>query len=208
MPTRLFTETAFFDAVRKILMKVREEAARRELKSLKAYLVGGVAIHVWTGLRSSRDVDVMYNTPRPLDFPSDLEDLAVEFVDADGKRNTVFYDTRFTETLSLVHYDCDRRAHPLLDDTIMPVYVLDPIDLALMKMSRFIARDQEDIRTLVRLGLLDDPVRIEALTREALPDYVGNEQRLLETLEIVKRWMYDESQRKKHTDPHVPPHHC
>jgi hypothetical protein len=201
LPTRLFTETAFFDAVQKILLKVGEEAARRELTSLKAYLVGGVAIHVWTGLRSSRDVDVMYNTSRPLDFPSDLEDLAVDFVDVDGKRNTVFYDTRFTETLSLVHYDCERRAHPLLGDTTMPVYVLDPIDLALMKMSRFIARDQEDIRTLIRLGLLGDPVRLEALTREALPDYVGNERRLLENLEIVKRWMYDENPREKHHAP-------
>ena len=73
--------------------------------------------------------------------------------------------------------------------------LLTPLDLAVSKLSRFSAQDQSDIRALARERLID-AAQLRRRAEEALPDYVGNLDRIKTSIDIACRVVKAEAGKK------------
>jgi len=129
--------------------------------------------------------------------------LIAAYRDADGQERRVEYDTNYNHTLSVLHPDYDKRARPveLSQETgsALDVFVLAPVDLAISKLVRFSARDQEDIEVLIDQGLLRDANQFRALAEEALGFYVGQKAIIKANINDVSDWI-----GHKHHKPNKP----
>jgi len=67
----------------------------------------------------------------------------------------------------------------------LTVKVIDPDDLALLKLQRFSPRDRKDLRDLIHHGLLHRQVLSERFEQELLPYYVGEPRALRTSYEIL-----------------------
>ena len=76
--------------------------------------------------------------------------------------------------------------------------LLMPVDLAISKLSRFSEQDQDDIRALARHGLITSAA-LRNRAQAALPDYVGNLERIKNSISIACRQV-DEIARRKAGD--------
>lgn len=86
-----------------------------------------------------------------------------------------------------MHEDHQVDAEPIdIGTRMLKLHLLSPVDLAVSKLSRFAANDQEDITTLVGAGLTDGE-SISSRAREALSAYVGNTSTLISHLEAAMR---------------------
>lgn len=161
------SDTAFAKGLRQLFADLEHRLSLRQ--PLTAYLAGGMAVHLYTGLRVTNDVDVEF-TARIL-IPNDL---MVEVSDDGGDPQLIHFDTNYNPMFALLHEDYQQDAVdvPFGLERIR-LRVLSPVDLAVSKIARFAPNDQEDIQALVRLGLTSADA-IEARGREALTGYVGN----------------------------------
>jgi len=73
-----------------------------------------------------------------------------------------------------------------IDATRLDVRLLNPLDLAVSKLSRFELHDQDDIRALARAGLVDAG-SLRRRAEEALPRYVGDVQRVRNSIALAER---------------------
>ena len=133
-----------------------------------AYIAGGAAVHLYTGSRVSKDVDVEFAARmlRP--------EVVVVYCDEAGEQQTVHLDRNYSSTLGLMHEDFDKRTAKA--DFNIPgfdVMLLSPVDLAISKLGRFAEHDQADIKSLIQSELVDRH-QFETLAFEALSYYVGN----------------------------------
>ena len=96
----------------------------------------------------------------------------------------VDFDYNFNDTFSLIHSDYPKRATFVQSYGKLTAHIISPVDLALMKISRFSERDRNDIKELVREGLIDRD-ELKDLANDALNDYVGNTEVLRTSLDIV-----------------------
>ncbi|MDO9015685.1 MAG: hypothetical protein Q8S73_33825 [Deltaproteobacteria bacterium] len=135
-----------------------------------AIVVGGTAVHFYSPLRVSSDVEAIFS--HRLLLPPDL---VLRWTDDDGASRTLVYDPGFFRDLALIHPDHERDAVDL--DIVLSgrlrVRVLSPVDLALSKLARWGARDQSDVETLARAGLLTVEA-LRARAEEALSYFVGD----------------------------------
>lgn len=161
------SDTAFSKGLRQLFADLERRLSLRQ--PLTAYLAGGMAVHLYTGLRVTNDVDVEF-TARIL-IPNDL---MVEVSDDAGDPQLIHFDTNYNPMFALLHEDYQQDAVevPFGLENIR-LRVLSPVDLAVSKIARFAPNDQEDIQALVRLGLTSADA-IEARGREALTGYIGN----------------------------------
>ncbi|HEX8009620.1 MAG TPA: DUF6036 family nucleotidyltransferase [Casimicrobiaceae bacterium] len=83
-----------------------------------------------------------------------------------------------------------------VDARRLEVRLLTPLDLAVSKLSRFGEQDQADIRALARAGLID-AAGLRRRAEEALPDYVGNLDRVRAAIKIACRLVAGE-RKKRH----------
>lgn len=90
--------TPFMQSVEEVLRRVDANIAPGFLGTVDAYLVGGVAVHVYTGWRVSKDVDVAFSHRLV------LAPVTVAYVE-DGAKKAVRLDTNFTDALGLFHCD-------------------------------------------------------------------------------------------------------
>jgi hypothetical protein len=135
---------------------------------VKAYIAGGAAVHLYTGSRVSKDVDVEFAARllRP--------EVVVLYRDEAGGQQTVHLDRNYSSTLGLMHEDFDKRAAKAdFDVPGFEVMLLSPVDLAISKLGRFAEHDQADIKSLIHSELVDR-AEFETLAFEALSYYVGN----------------------------------
>lgn len=142
---------------------------RLQLEStLKVYLAGGMAVHLYTAERVTTDVDAEFGGR--VHIPNDL----FSKIELEDKSNVLMYfDTNYNSTFSLLHED-------YLDDSLevdlklkfIKLRVLSPLDLAVSKIARFQKNDREDIASLVRLGLTSSE-EIEKRALGALNGFVG-----------------------------------
>lgn len=152
------------------MVKLLTELERRlKLEGpLRAYLAGGMAVHLYTGQRVTADVDI--------EFASRIlvpTDLCVELLH-DDRRLTLHIDTGYNPRFALLHADYQRDAIPVtLPLRHLDVRVLSPVDLAISKIARFVSQDQDDIAVLVRHGLTNAHA-IATRGDEALAGYVGS----------------------------------
>jgi len=71
-----------------------------------------------------------------------------------------------------------------------------PLDLAVSKLSRFSEQDRLDIRALARERLID-ATHLRRRAEEALPDYVGNLDRIKTSIDIACRLVAAEVDEKQ-----------
>jgi hypothetical protein len=157
---------------------------------IRMYLAGGMAIHFYTGYRSTVDIDASFS--HRLLLPK-AEDLVVAYMGADGKHRMVYFDVNYNTSFALTHPDFDQDAlrveGPEFVDSKIELYILSPLDLALNKVSRFERNDKEDITELARCHLVDAQ-ELEKRATEAIGYYVGNpsflQMNLKEAVDIIR----------------------
>lgn len=176
----------YLEAFGKVMQKI--EAALRDYRGppVPVYVAGGAAVHLYTGARYSRDVDARIGLPK-LALPPDL---SATYRGPDGLPKVLYFDTAYNEAFGLLHEDVheDSIAVPIpgVNPKRLVVRLFSPVDLAVSKLSRFEAHDQEDILALARAGLIDaDSLRKRA--EAALPGYVGSVDKLRNSLDIACR---------------------
>lgn len=148
------------------------------------YVAGGAALHFYTGVRISRDIDAVFS--HRIALP---ENLQVSYRDADGSARLLYFDRQYNDTLGLMHEDAHRDSVPLsigVDASVLDVRLLSPVDLAVSKVGRFAEQDREDIETLAVKGLIDEP-EFRRRASEAATGYVGALDRLQGSIEIACR---------------------
>jgi hypothetical protein len=167
MEYHFYTDTELGKGLKELFQQLQR---RLELQApIKAYIAGGIAVHLYTAYRVSMDVDAEFGAR--LYLP---RDLGIEIAGPNGRPVWLHFDMQYNSTFALMHEDylLDAQRVPLGVENF-DIYVLSPVDLAVSKISRFAQNDKEDIAALVRHGLTNaDAIEHRAL--EALPGYVGN----------------------------------
>jgi hypothetical protein len=156
---------------------------------IKMYVAGGAALHLYTGARTSKDVDAAFS--HRIVLPEDLE---VSYRDADGAARLLYFDRQYNDAFALMHEDARADSLPLplkdLDARVLEVRLLSALDLAVSKVSRFSSQDREDIGSLARHGLIQSaPLRRRA--EKAARAYVGNLGRLRSSIDLACRIVQD-----------------
>ena len=140
---------------------------------IRMYLAGGMAVHFHCGTRYTEDVDASFSA-RIL-FPAD--NLTVDYLREDGTPSTLYFDANYNDGFALMHPDYKDDAVPWQgignENRLVHLYVLNPLDLAVSKITRFGDQDRADIRALGAAGYFTaNELRLRA--DEAMNYYVGN----------------------------------
>jgi hypothetical protein len=153
-------------------------------RPVRMYVAGGAALHFYTGERVSVDVDAVFS--RRIALPQDLQ---VAYRDEDGAARLLYFDRQYNDTLGLMHEDAQDDSVPLLldgiDDKVLDIRLLAPVDLAVSKLARWSSQDQQDVAALARRGLLD-PEALASRATDALKMYVGDTARLRRTIAAAR----------------------
>jgi hypothetical protein len=164
----------------------RSLGVKRPAKPVVAYVAGGAALHFYTGSRVSKDIDAKIMARVLLD-PRELQ---VGYRGEDGHARLLYFDTQYNDTFALLHHEAYDDALPIsvpgVDARRLEVKLLTPLDLAVSKLSRFSDVDQSDIRALTRAGLIDASA-LRRRAEQALPDYVGNLDRIRTSINLACR---------------------
>lgn len=148
-------------------------------------IAGGAALYLLTDERVSMDIDATFS--RRVLFDKDIE---VSYRDPDGRAALLYLDRNYNDTLGLMHEDADRDALKMeiagINDVILDIRVLTPLDLAVSKLARFSDQDREDILLLARRRLID-AASLRTRAEDALKAYVGNVTPVRNTIDIACR---------------------
>lgn len=177
-------DPAYLEAFREV-MKRLEKAFGPTRKPITVCLAGGAAMHMYTGERVSKDIDakIMARFIPP-------EGLEVSYRDGDGHARLLYFDTQYNDTFGLLHADAYDDALPLplegIDSKRMALRILTPLDLAVSKLARYETQDQDDLRALAKVGLIQ-AADLRRRAEEALPDYVGDIARVKTSIALAER---------------------
>ena len=178
MPISFFLNTKLSDAFKEMFVRV-QDGLDTDIK-IKGYLAGGMAVHFYTGYRSTGDVDIEFS--HRLALPDDL------IVDAhleDGSVRPIYIDKNYNSTFALIHPDYQEDSIEMpFDFKNFEIRVLDPTDLVVSKIARLGDNDIEDIRQIIMRGLTDAS-KIELRANEALDYFIGNVSPLKYNIEQV-----------------------
>lgn len=178
-------DPAYVQAFTTLMQRIERSVPRDRKAPMVICVAGGAALHLHTGARVSKDVDakVMARFLPP-------DDLDLSYRDSEGRPRTLYFDRQYNDTYSLLHEDAYEDALQVelagVDPSRLDVRVLSPLDLAVSKLSRYEAHDQEDIAALAR-GKLIDAESLRARAEEALPGYVGDVARVRNSLELATK---------------------
>jgi hypothetical protein len=184
---------AFTEIVARIAAALAN-APKRTLP-IRMYVAGGAALHFYTGERVSRDIDAAFSHRVALP-----ENLDVAYRDADGAAHLLYFDRQYNESFALLHEDAHDDSLPLalkgVDQSVVQVRLLSPVDLAVSKIARLSDQDREDIASLARHGLVA-AVSLRERAEQAMGGYVGDVDRLRTSIEIAVRIVHDASPAKR-----------
>jgi hypothetical protein len=175
----------FLAAFREIVARIARtlEAAPPASLPVRMYVAGGVALHLYTGVRVTEDIDGVFS--RRIALPADLE---VAYRDPDGAARLLYFDRQYNDTFGLLHEDAydDSIALTLdgIDARVLDVRLLSPVDLAVSKIARLSDQDRRDIVALVERGLVD-PEKLRERANEAASAYVGDVARLRTSIDLA-----------------------
>lgn len=173
---------AFATLMQRIAMALGDAPAQ----PVKVCVAGGAALHIYTGARYSSDIDAKVFARVMLD----ASDLQIAYRDGEGRTRVLYFDTQYNDTFALLHQDAYDEAVPIavqgVDPQRLALHLLSPLDLAVSKLARFSAQDRDDILSLASAGLIEAPA-LTARANAALPDYVGNLDRIRNTITIAAR---------------------
>lgn len=65
-----------------------------------------------------------------------------------------------------------------------------------MKLSRFSGQDQDDIRSLIGNGLLNDSDTFKAVAEDAMKDYIGDLRQIALSVDMVSGWREEHRQQE------------
>lgn len=184
-PTVTRPDTPFMDAVEQVLARLDQTIPQDFQGTVIAYLVGGVAVHVYTNWRTSQDIDATFShrilVPRS---------IVVTYDDA-GERRTVRLDPNYTDAIALLHPNWQDEAIPFERVGRIEMRVISPTDLAVAKIGRFQGNDIADIDQLARHGWIDADT-VERRCLEALEYYVGGTEfirhNIRDAVEMIREW--------------------
>lgn len=190
---------AYFEAFAKLLARIDKSLKRYSGPPIRVYVAGGAALHLYTGARFSNDIDASIQARIAL--PADL---TVAYEGPDGRPRTLYFDTQYNESFALLHEDVHEDSIPIevpgVDPARLDVRLFAPIDLAVSKLSRFEEHDREDIAALAKAGLVDAPA-LRKRAEEALPDYVGDVERVKTSIKLACRMISTAGNRTKRGGP-------
>ena len=156
----------------------------RPKKPVVACVAGGAAMHFYTGSRYSRDIDAKILARVMID----PQELQVAYQGSDGRARLLYFDTQYNDSFVLLHHAAYEDTRPVaiegVDRRRLEIRLLTPVDLAVSKLSRFSAQDRDDIRELARRGLIT-AAALRRRAQTALPDYVGNLERIRNSIHIA-----------------------
>jgi hypothetical protein len=188
--------TPFANAVEQLLRKIAAEVFGEKLpdKPLVVVVAGGAAVHLYTGVRVSKDLDAEFlaKVLKP--------DAVVMYKDEAGEPCSVHLDRTYTNTLGLMHEDYLDRAQPSgWKVPGLDVRVLAPVDLAISKLGRWAENDRGDVKSLIDCGLLNRE-SLDRLANEAIDYYVGNTEPVKRNL-VEALAMFPEPKGTKRNTP-------
>jgi hypothetical protein len=162
---------------------------------IRMYVAGGAALHLYTGERTSRDIDAAFS--HRIALPDDLD---VAYRDADGAARLLYFDRQYNDSFALMHEDARDDSVPLtladIDSRVLDVRLLAPLDLAVSKIGRFSSQDRDDITALARRKLIRSaPLRTRA--EEAVGGFVGNVDQLRTSIDLACRLVQDVEKRTR-----------
>jgi Nucleotidyltransferase of unknown function (DUF6036) len=167
----------------------------RAANPLRMIIAGGAAMHLYTGVRVSKDVDAVFS--HRIALP---ENLSVAYRGADGRAQVLYFDYQYSDTLGLLHEDAhDDAVHmtlPGINAKVLDVRLLAPVDLAISKLSRFVEVDRGDIEALARKGLVKSRT-LRHRAEEALSGAIGDLARLRGSIDIACRLVADVERQHK-----------
>lgn len=167
----------------------------RPARPVVVCVAGGAALHFYTGARYTNDIDAKIFARVMLD-PKELQ---VAYADADGRTRLLYLDTQYNDSFALLHHAAYDDARPIdlagVDARRLDVRLLTPLDLAVSKLSRYSAVDCDDIRALAVTGLID-AAALRRRAEAALPDYVGNLNRIKNSIELAVKLVTAATSRK------------
>ena len=76
----------------------------------------------------------------------------MEYLDDNNLETNLEFDSGFNTSLASIDPDYDERVIPLISDSIVEVYLVSGLDLAISKLARLSDRDIEDIKELYLKG--------------------------------------------------------
>ncbi len=121
--------------------------------AVKAFIFGGCAFHIHTNARGSNDIDAEIQAISQLkkeDIFLFLENNDIEFLDTNDLETNLEFDSGFNTSLASIDPDYDNRVIALVYDSIVEVYLVSGLDLAVSKLARLSDRDIQDIQELYR----------------------------------------------------------
>ncbi len=142
------------------------DAAVPTVRPVVVYVAGGMAVHLYTGVRVTHDVDAEFAAPRLR-----LPELSVPIGDA-SSAEPLFFDLNYNPMFALLHRAHHECAVALDFGTrhFLP-RILHPLDLATSKLARWASVDREDVVALARSGLIG-PSELFQRASEVLQDFV------------------------------------
>ena len=176
-------DPAYLGAFKALLKRLLANVNASPKEPISVYLAGGAAMHLYTGIRISDDVDAVFS--RKLLVPADTQVL---YRDSQGKPRSLYFDPNYNESFALLHEDAheDAMRLPLTGIKGVRILVLQPVDLAVSKLSRFAEIDRADILQLAKDGLITAKA-LRQRAGQALSGYVGNPAPLRTSLNLACR---------------------
>ena len=163
-------ETPVVGAVEKLIERIGVYLPEVMPEPLSIILAGGAALSFYCPYRTSHDVDAIFS--RRILLP---EDIAVAFVDAQDQNRLLDFDRQYHPSLGLEPEGYEDRA--LLVNEVaggrIRLLVVEPNDLAVMKIGRYWEHDRADVRALATEGLLDADI-VARRAQSGLSYYIGD----------------------------------
>ena len=187
MKQKIMAQDAYLKAFAEVLARIQQtlRGSRPDVFPIRMYVAGGAALHLLTGARVSEDVDAVFSKRVLLS-----EEIEVSYRDADGRARLLYLDRNYNDTLGLLHENAHKDARPIdipgIDNKLIEVRVLAPIDLAISKLSRFADQDRDDILLLAREGLIE-AASLRKRAEQALAGYVGDLNSVRNSIDIACR---------------------
>jgi len=174
-------------AFNEILGRVQQslKGSRPDVFPVRMYIAGGAALHYLTGARVTEDIDATFSKKILID-----EDIEVSYRDPDGRARLMYLDRNYNDTLGLLHENAYRDSKPVkvpgIDEKLIEVRILSPLDLAVSKLGRFGDQDREDIELLAKNRLIDS-ASLRKRAEQALGGYVGNTGPVRTSIDVACR---------------------
>ena len=119
--------------------------------SVKAFIFGECEFHINNNARCSNDIDAEIQSISQLkkeDIFLFLENNDIEYLDHNNLETNLEFDSGFNTSLASIDPDYRERVIPLTAESIVEVYLVSGVDLAVSKLARLSDRDIEDIQAL------------------------------------------------------------